>query len=259
MTDQRLEQRLRQQQTSLNHPLQTIPATNEPHGDIPNTPLSVATIAFLLGILFALGALTFIVGGFTFTWWTTYQLGFFIASWAAFHWAEFAVTAGWNLEKCSVDSFLLDNGALYHVANGTALSEYLVTLYFKPSSKSQPYVSVIGILFVFFGQALRSAAMIHASTNFSHSLASRKRESHELVTDGVYAWFRHPSYAGFFYWALGTQLVLQNPLSFMLFLGLLWRFFHHRIRAEEKSLISFFGDEYLKYRRQVGTKIPFIP
>jgi hypothetical protein len=28
--------------------------------------------------------------------------------------------------------------------------------------------------------------MIHASTNFSHSVAFRKRDSHVLVTEGVY-------------------------------------------------------------------------
>lgn len=45
-------------------------------------------------------------------------------------------------------------------------------------------------------------------------------------------WFRHPSYAGFFYWALGTQLVLQNPISISFFLVVLWRFFHSRIRSK---------------------------
>ena len=39
---------------------------------------------------------------------------------------------------------------------------------------------------VLLGQALRSIAMIHASTNFSHSVASQKRDTHRLVTDGVY-------------------------------------------------------------------------
>lgn len=28
---------------------------------------------------------------------------------------------------------------------------------------------------------------------------------------------------------------------------------------EEKSLISFFGDDYVQYRRRVKTRIPFIP
>ena len=72
-------------------------------GRIPNTPLSVSTISFVLGSLFSVGALTFLAGGFQRYWWTTAQLGFFAASWAAFHWGEFAVTAGWNREKCSVD------------------------------------------------------------------------------------------------------------------------------------------------------------
>lgn len=91
---------------------------------------------------------------------------------------------------------------MYHIANGVALTEYLLTLYFKRTWKAYPYVSLIGkiplfslpllliypgIIMVTAGQFLRSTAMIHASTNFSHSVAFRKRETHKLVTDGVYA------------------------------------------------------------------------
>lgn len=43
------------------------------------------------------------------------------------------------------------------------------------------------MILVVAGQTLRSAAMIHASTNFSHAVAFRKLESHKLVTDGIYA------------------------------------------------------------------------
>lgn len=46
-------------------------------------------------------------------------------------------------------AFLLDNGAMYHIANGTALGEYLLTLYFKPSLKSYAYVSAVGKCFSF--------------------------------------------------------------------------------------------------------------
>ncbi|KIM46080.1 hypothetical protein M413DRAFT_23865 [Hebeloma cylindrosporum] len=241
------------------NPLETIPLTNIPHGNIPNTPLASSTISFLLGSAFLFGVYTAVndISGTARL--LTYQLGCFIAAWAFFHWAEFAVTAGWNFEKCSVDSYLLDNGAMYHIANGSALLEYLASLYINPSGKSWPYVSQTGLAMVIFGQVLRSTAMIHASTNFSHSVAFRKRHSHRLVTDGVYAWFRHPSYAGFYYWALGTQLILQNPLTFVLFTILLWRFFYYRTQAEEKALVKFFGDDYIRYRRRVGTLIPFVP
>ncbi|OJA13807.1 hypothetical protein AZE42_00517 [Rhizopogon vesiculosus] len=256
---QGFEDRLRQRTSTRNsNTLETIPVNHQPHGNIPNTPLAASTISFLLGCLFSLSLTLFITGGISEHWWATYQLAFFLAAWSAFHWGEFAVTAGWNRDKCSVDSFLLDNGAMYHVAHGVALMEYLITLYLKPSLKAHSYVSTIGVIMVVVGQTLRSAAMIQASDNFSHIVAFRKLPSHQLVTHGVYSMFRHPSYAGFFYWALGTQLVLQNPVSSIAYLFVLWKFFSRRIKAEEKALILFFGQDYENYRRRVGTKIPFI-
>lgn len=33
----------------------------------------------------------------------------------------------------------------------------------------------------------------------------------------------------------------------------------HDDSVEEKSLIQFFGQDYIAYRARVGTKIPFIP
>jgi protein-S-isoprenylcysteine O-methyltransferase len=41
---------------------------------------------------------------------------------------------------------------------------------------------------IILGQTLRSLAMIHASTNFSHAVAFGKRKDHVLVTDGVYSY-----------------------------------------------------------------------
>ncbi|KDQ64606.1 hypothetical protein JAAARDRAFT_232384 [Jaapia argillacea MUCL 33604] len=252
------EARLRQRTATAPGGLDTNPTNpaHKPHGNIPNTPLASSTISFLLGCVFTIGVLIFAIGGLEGHWWATYQLGFFFAAWSAFHWGEFAVTAGWNRPKCSVDSYLLDNGAMYHIANGIGLVEYLITLYFKPSVKAHTLISLLGIAMVIVGQALRSMAMIHASTNFSHSIAFQKLETHQLVTDGVYAWSRHPSYAGFFYWAVGTQLVLQNPVTFVFFVVVLWRFFYYR--TIERALIRFFGDDYVEYRKRVGTKIPFL-
>jgi len=242
--------------------LETIPTSpaHTPHGDLPNTPLMASAIAFALGTIFALGLPARLLTGAQQTlWWNTYPLAFFASVWAAFHWLEFAITAGWNREKCTVDSFLLNNGWLYHFANSLALTEYLLTLYFKPSWKTNSYIFVIGVCLTLAGQFIRSSAMISANTNFSHSVQLKKAESHRLVTEGVYAYFRHPSYAGFFYWSLGTQLALQNPVSFVVFFLILWRFFSSRIKVEERALVLFFGEEYKSYRRRVSTRIPFVP
>ncbi|KAG8977756.1 hypothetical protein FRB90_008715, partial [Tulasnella sp. 427] len=155
--------------------------------------------------------------------------------------------------------YLLNNGKAYHLANGIAVTEFLITKYFFPNLKTWPYVSQFGILLTIASHALRSGAMITAATNFSHAVMSKKEDTHVLVTNGIYSWLRHPSYTGFYYWGLGTQLTLQNPISFVGYSIVMWNFFHQRIPYEEKHLIKFFGSDYINYRKRVGTLIPFIP
>jgi len=52
--------------------------------------------------------------------------------------------------------------------------------------------------------------------------------------------------------------VLGNVVCFFIYAFVLWKFFSSRIRFEEKKLVEFFKNEYVEYRRDVGTKIPFI-
>lgn len=106
-----VEQHLKQRQAmpTQNGALETVPIKGTPtNGNIPNTPLASSLIAFCLGSVFTLGSLLLVYGGYPGSSWLTYQLGAFAASWALFHYLEFAVTAGWNREKCSVDCEFLD-------------------------------------------------------------------------------------------------------------------------------------------------------
>ena len=74
--------------------------------------------------------------------------------------------------------------------------------------------------------------MAKAGENFSHIVRDRKKEGHVLVTDGIYSWLRHPSYFGFFWWGLGSQMVLGNRMCLVGYALVLWRFFRLRIRSE---------------------------
>jgi protein-S-isoprenylcysteine O-methyltransferase len=109
------------------------------------------------------------------------------------------------------------------------------------------------------GQVVRSVAMVQAGKSFNHVVQRRRGREHVLVTNGVYAVLRHPSYFGFFWWALGTQVVMGNVVCFWAYAVVLWGFFSNRIRHEEELLVGFFGEDYERYRTRVGTKIPFIP
>ncbi|KAL9082083.1 MAG: hypothetical protein Q9159_006732 [Coniocarpon cinnabarinum] len=87
--------------------------------------------------------------------------------------------------------------------------------------------------------------MAEAGTNFNHTIQHQRNEGHTLVTSGIYAWFRHPSYFGFFCWGLGTQIVLGNVICLTAYTFVLWAFFNHRISQEESLLVEFFGREYV--------------
>lgn len=99
-----------------------------------------------------------------------------------------------------------------------------------------------------------------AAHNFTHIIQTTRRPQHGLVTRGVYGWVRHPGYAGWMVWAVGTQLLLCNPACTLAFAVAAWRFFSARCRHEDRTLASFFGEEYLRYRAAVPhSGIPFVP
>ena len=180
----------------------------------------------------------------------------FIAVLALFHYLEFDLTARYNPADASISSFLLSsNGLAYAAAHISAMAEVLIrySLYssYAPGWLSLPFhiprifpsiptsISVgLGLVFIIGGQLVRSAAMRTAKANFNHVIQRTKSVDHVLVTSGVYAFSRHPSYFGFFWWGLGTQLLLSNRICFVIYGVVLWKFFHHRILRKSLPWIA---------------------
>ncbi|XWW92720.1 hypothetical protein V2A60_000646 [Cordyceps javanica] len=194
-----------------------------------------------------------------------WRVPFFLLALSTFHFLEFWVTARRNTRVATTDSFLLTaNWPAYAIAHAAAFAECVVVSVFFPARRWGGGVGAgrlclaLGLVLVVLGQAVRSAAMLRAGASFNHQIQWAKADSHVLVTTGVYAWLRHPSYFGFFYWGLGTQLVLGNVVCFFAYAGVLWYFFSRRIRVEEAKLVEFFQDDYVQYRKRVGTWMPFI-
>lgn len=230
----------------------------------PKSLAGIATRSFCLGI-----ALTVGVGatGATVLYTSSplWRLPFFLAALATFHFLEFWTTAAYNTRAADVKSFLLTaNWPGYAIAHGFATLECLLTNTFWPNRSWAPFgtgalLCLAGLALTAIGQVVRSVAMVQAGPSFNHLVQRQRSSAHVLVTSGIYGKFRHPSYFGFFWWALGTQMAMGNVISFVAYAAVLWKFFSSRIKHEEEFLVKFFGQEYVDYRRRVGTKIPFVP
>ena len=226
---------------------------------MPRSLAGIALRSFCLGaalVASVVGVATLAYGGSP-----LWRLPFFAGALALFHFLEFWTTARYNTPAASVGSFLLTaNWPAYAIAHAAAFAEcgLRLTLFKHVLPASLPLCLVAGSVVVLVGQGVRSAAMIEAGRSFNHTIQRQKADTHALVTSGIYAHLRHPSYFGFFWWAIGTQLVLGNTVCLVGYAAVLWRFFSARIRHEEQLLVRFFGSDYTKYRERVGTKIPFI-
>ncbi|CEG42199.1 protein-s-isoprenylcysteine o-methyltransferase [Plasmopara halstedii] len=175
-----------------------------------------------------------------------------------FHLMEFMLTAAFRPANVSYESFLLNHSREYHLAVLLSGVEFFFELYFVPGWKLHPIVRPVGCVLVLFGQIVRVLAMSTAASNFSHRIEYLKRKEHKLVTHGVYRFIRHPSYLGWFWWIVGSQILLANPVCIVGYSFVAWGFFHDRIPYEEHLLIGFFPDEYPAYKARTVSGIPFV-
>ncbi|TFA99498.1 Protein-S-isoprenylcysteine O-methyltransferase [Trichoderma ghanense] len=229
----------------------------------PKSLSGIALRAFLLGTTFATSLLS-TIAVLLLTNSPIWRVPFFLLALSLFHFLEFWTTAERNTAVASIDSFLLTaNWPSYAIAHSAAFIECLLVSVFFPDRRWAPLGSgnvllFVGLALVVVGQVVRSLAMLHAGASFNHHIQTKKAQTHLLVTTGIYGWLRHPSYFGFFYWGLGTQLVLGNAFCFVAYAAVLYTFFRERIEIEEHKLVEFFGEDYVNYRKRVGTLIPFI-
>jgi protein-S-isoprenylcysteine O-methyltransferase Ste14 len=119
-------------------------------------------------------------------------------------------------------------------------------------------VLMVGLILVTGGALCRQVAMATCGSNFHHKIQQRQRRSHVLVQKGIYKYLRHPSYVGWFYWSIGTQCILLNPVCVVLYTLAAWHFFRIRIPYEEELLQRQYPHEYAAYMEVSYIGIPFI-
>eukprot|EP00754_Rhynchopus_humris_P050785 Rhum_TRINITY_DN9150_c0_g1::Rhum_TRINITY_DN9150_c0_g1_i1::g.31836::m.31836/K00587/ICMT, STE14; protein-S-isoprenylcysteine O-methyltransferase len=186
---------------------------------------------------------------------------------AAFHLGEYACVAFYRPREHKNEAFLLPGlGASreFVLAVGVAAVEWAVSLLITPLREAKQrhwQVSLGGGVAMLLFALVRIWGMASCGQNFSHIIETEKRPAHKLVKTGIYSVVRHPSYCGWFFWSLSSQVALMNPVSLVLYAAASYMFFKSRIPYEEAILASseYFGQEYIEYRKHTWCGVPFMP
>lgn len=206
-----------------------------------------------MGVTFGLSLIVIIYAS---TEWKRFGVYFLFMS--TFHFSEYLAIAYANPRTLSHHTFVLNHSTAYLIAAASSWIEFILEIWLWPTIKQNLPILLIGIVTCIAGEILRKLAIITANTNFNHLVQFHKSEGHILVTHGVYRWMRHPSYAGWFWWSIGTQIILANPICLVLYVIVSWKFFHERILIEEVTLVNFFLEKYVEYQEKTPTGVPFI-
>jgi protein-S-isoprenylcysteine O-methyltransferase Ste14 len=98
----------------------------------------------------------------------------------------------------------------------------------------------------------------HRDLGRAWSVTLEIRQEHRLVTQGIYAWLRHPMYAAFWLWALSQALLLPNWIAGLSGLVGFGTLFFCRVGREERMMLERFGEEYRAYMRRTNRIVPGI-
>ncbi len=118
---------------------------------------------------------------------------------------------------------------------------------------------VIGYWGMYIGFALNlaGAALIILGWKEIYHRYWRKDEGEgTLVTNGIYAYSRHPQYAGFILLTFGL-LVHWATLPLLIMWPILVVKYYKLARREEAEMEKEFGEEYRLYRERVSMFIPY--
>jgi len=118
------------------------------------------------------------------------------------------------------------------------------------------YAAISGLVLIVVGIIVRWIAILTLWKYFTVDVSIVNE--HRLVNTGLYKLVRHPAYTGSLLSFLGLGLVFSNWLALLVIFIPITTAFVYRIKVEEKALVAFFGDQYVRYCATTKRLIPGI-
>lgn len=118
---------------------------------------------------------------------------------------------------------------------------------------AQPWMGLLAAI-----AALTMFRMTHKALGRNWSVSLDVRESHKLISDGIYGRVRHPMYTAFWLWAVAQALLLPNWFAGCAGLVGFGILFFGRVAKEEELMLESFGDDYREYMSRTYSVIPWV-
>lgn len=114
---------------------------------------------------------------------------------------------------------------------------------------------LFGVLLVLTGLVFAFWARGHLGKYWSGIITLK--EGHRLIRTGPYRYARHPIYTGVLFAFLGSALAVGNGRGILAFL-IVAIAFYIKSKREERNLIGHFGDEYVRFQKEVKGIVPYV-
>lgn len=134
--------------------------------------------------------------------------------------------------------------------------EYVVILNQILSPSIYYWTVITGTVLLFLGGILLVNSRIQLGKYGGSRIVIE--ENHQLITNGVYRFIRHPIYLGFLFMFFGYSLALGSLFMTFVICFVFLLIFKNRIDIEERLLLSEFGEEYADYMRRTKRLFPFL-
>lgn len=121
-----------------------------------------------------------------------------------------------------------------------------------PGTRPSPWAGAIA---AYGGIAVLVTAQLQLGSSWRIGIDAAARPG--LVARGLYRWSRNPIFAGLLVFLFGYLLLLPTWPSLLLAAGATVGV-NAQVRAEERWLLSAYGDAYVRYAARVGRFVPWL-